>query len=488
MTSPSGDAPSLGARAARGAVTIAIATGAGQAIALGTSVLLAQLLGPAEFGMVALANLLLAFVGPFHDSGLATAFVARTGDARADGASLAWGTIASGIVGALLVVAVAPLVAQVFEQPMLADVTRVLALTFALRGIAAAPLAVALRELAFGRRAAVGFIGTVAESGVSIAFALHGAGVWALVAGQVGGGIATAVAAWMLAPWRPWGAFSATRLWEMSRYGRHIVLGNSLGFLGSYLDNIVVGRALGVDALGVYGAAFKWGRLPAFALGTVVSPVAFPSYVTVRDDPARLQRAYLRLVRTITTIALPAEVGLALVAGRFVETLYPPAWASMVTPLQIFAGFGLVNAIVGTTGDVFKAANRPGWIAAIGGVHLPALALGLYLLIGRGPTGAAAALTVAALASGIVAVPLALRVLGISVGRFLAALAPQSLATAIMAAVVVAVDAALPSGSMPALGLVVVAGALAYLAALALLDDAWLRELVPARGTFRIGR
>jgi PST family polysaccharide transporter len=91
----------------------------------------------------------------------------------------------------------------------------------------------------------------------------------------------------------------------MSHYSRHVVLGNSLGFLGSYLDNIVVGRALGTGALGVYGAAFRWGRLPAFALSMVVSPVAFPSYVSVRDDPARFRRAYVRLLRTITRSRSP---------------------------------------------------------------------------------------------------------------------------------------------------------------------------------------
>jgi len=488
MTEPIPDPRPLGARAALGAATIAVVSAVGQAIALGTSLVLARLLVPGDFGTVALANLLLAFVGPLHDSGLATAFVARNDQPREDAATLAWGATASGIAAALLVAAIAPLVARAFDAPALTDVTRALSLTFALRGLAAAPLAILLRELAFGRRAATTLAGTVTESTVSIAFAFHGAGPWSLVFGQIGGGLATALTAWAVAPWRPWGAFSATRLWQMSRYGRHVVLGNALGFAGSYLDNIVVGRTLGVGALGVYGAAFKWGRLPALSLSTVVSPVAFPSYVSVRDDPPRLQRAYLKLVRTVTSITLPAEVGLALVAARFVDTLYPSAWAGMVVPLQIFAAFGLINSIVGTTGDVFKASNRPGWIAAIGFVHLPALALFLYLFVARGPAGAAAALTLASLASGAVAVPLALRVLGISARRFLAALLPQAIATAVMTAVVLPVNGALPTGSIPALGLVCVVGTIAYLATLIVVDGEWVRELVPRRGAWRVGR
>jgi PST family polysaccharide transporter len=134
----------------------------------------------------------------------------------------------------------APLVAIAFGEPALTDVTRALAVTFAFRGIAAGPLAVLMRELAFDRCAVTTLGGTIVESATSITCAYHGAGAWALVAGQIAGAAAIAGLAWLVAPWRPWGTFSFARLWEMSRYGRHVVTANSLGFLGAYLDNIVV--------------------------------------------------------------------------------------------------------------------------------------------------------------------------------------------------------------------------------------------------------
>jgi PST family polysaccharide transporter len=99
MSSESDAAP-LGVRAARGAAALAVGSMLGQAIALGTSLVLARLLSPADFGLVAMANLLLAFVGPLHDSGLATAFVARGTHAREYAATLAWGTTGSGLLGA----------------------------------------------------------------------------------------------------------------------------------------------------------------------------------------------------------------------------------------------------------------------------------------------------------------------------------------------------------------------------------------------------
>jgi len=474
---PANEIP-LGVRAARGAASLAIASSLAQLIALGTSVVLARLLSPGDFGLVAMANLLLAFVGPLHDSGLATAFVARSERAHDYAATLAWGASGSGILAALLTAAAAPLVALAFGEPALTDVTRALAITFALRGAAAAPLAVLTRELAFNRRAVTTLAGTLAESVVSITSAIGGLGPWALVAGQIAGAGTTTVAAWLVAPWRPHGRFSPARLWEMSRYSRHVVAANSLGFLGSYLDNIAVGRVLGATALGIYGAAFRWGRLPALALSTVVSPVAFPSYVALRADAERFRSAYLRLVRTITSVTLPAQAGLFLLAPLFVRALYPPQWEGMVLPLRIFAVFGIVNSIVATTGDVFKAANRPGWIAAIAGVHLPVLGIGLWLLLPRGAGGAAAALTLAAIASGAVAVPLALRVLGLSARRFIAALAPQTAATLVMMLVVLAAELALaPVRPLIALAALTLVGAVAYAVVLVLVDGRWVREL-----------
>ena len=246
-------------------------------------------------------------------------------------------------------------------------------------------------------------IAALTEGISALVLALRGAGYWSLVGAQLARATVTGVAAWWLAPWKPLGWFAWARFREMARFGRHMVAGNLLGLLGSYLDNIVVGRWLGAEALGLYGTAFRWGRLPAQALGTTANQVAFPSYVAVQAEPARLKAAYLRVLHTVSTLALPASLGLLVIAPVLVATLYPPRWAGMVAPLQIFAIFGLVNALVATTGDVFKAAGRPGWIPGLAVVHLPSLAVALWFLTAYGPAGAASGLLLATLVSGAVA-------------------------------------------------------------------------------------
>jgi hypothetical protein len=150
----------------------------------------------------------------------------------------------------------------------------------------------------------------------------------------------------------------------------------------------------------------------------------------------------------------------------------------MVAPLQIFAVFGLVNALVATTGDVFKAAGRPGWIPALAIVHLPSLAAGLWYLTAYGPAGAASGLLLATFVSGAVALTAALRLLGVSVREVAGTVAPPAGAALLMAAVVYALR--LPLATAPglvALFVLVASGVLVYGAALRLLGRECWHEL-----------
>ena len=482
--------PSLGRLAARGAAWIAFSFGASQMIAMASNLLLARVLSPQDFGLVAMANLLLAFVGPFHDSGLLPAFVARKDAVRESAATIAWSTPVTGLAVAAVTVLAAPLAGVLFARSDVVPVMRVLALVFVLNGLAVAPLAVISKELAFRSKATVGIVGALAEGVCGIALALRGAGYWSLVGAQLARATVTGVAAWWLAPWKPLGRFVWARFREMARFGRHMVAGNLLGLLGSYLDNIVVGRWLGAEALGLYGTAFRWGRLPSQALGTTANQVAFPSYVAVQAEPARLKAAYLRVLHTVSTLALPASLGLLVIAPDLVATLYPPRWAGMVGPLRIFAIFGLVNALVATTGDIFKAAGRPGWIPGLAIVHLPSLAAALWFLTAYGPAGAASGLLLATVVSGTVALTAAFRLLGVSFRELATTLGPPAGAALVMATVVDVLRGTLASvPGLVALLVLAIVGVLVYAAALRLLGrERWDELVATARDAISRGQ
>ncbi len=478
LDSGSRPARGLAGRAAQGAAWIGLSLAATQGIQLVTHVILASLLSPADYGLVAIASLTLAFLGPFHDSGLEAALIARRDEVREAASTVAWTTPFTGLLAWAAAATAAPLVAWLFEQHAVVPILRVLALDFVLRGLSIAPLAILTKELALRSRAMANVAGSLAMALVGISLAVAGAGCWALVAGHLAGTLTTGAAAWLLVPWWPRGGFHRQRLRELVHFGRHLVAGNVLGFIGSYLDTIAVGRVLGSAALGVYTTSFRWGCLPSRTLSLITNQVAFPTYVLLHEDRPRWQAAYLRVVRLVTTISFPSALGLALVAPALVHALYPERWEGVIAPLRVFAFFGLVSSLVGTTGDVFKAGGRPGWIPGLLAVRLPALVLLLWLLIGYGTSGAALALVLAAVASGSVALLAGLRVIGLPVRALLRAIAPQALAAACMAAVVASVTQVL-FACPPALILAVqvLVGAAAYLGALALLAPQALADI-----------
>src|SRR5262249_44838312 len=184
---PTSAAPPLGRRAARGAAWIASSFGATQVVAMTSNVLLAHVLSPQDFGLVAMANLLLAFVGPFPDSGLLPAFVARTDAIRESASTIAWSTPVTGLGVAATAVLAAPLAGALFGRPDVVPVMRVLALAFVLNGFAVAPLAVISKELAFRTKATVAVAAALTEGTVGIVLALRGAGYWSLVGPQLAG-------------------------------------------------------------------------------------------------------------------------------------------------------------------------------------------------------------------------------------------------------------------------------------------------------------
>jgi O-antigen/teichoic acid export membrane protein len=247
---------------------------------------------------------------------------------------------------------------------------------------------------------------------------------------------------------------------------------NLLGMVNDRVDNWITGAVLGPSALGMYAMAFRLAALPRAGFTFVVSRVLFPAMTTLQDDARRLRATYLRGLHWVAACAVPASLGLVLLAPDLVRAVLGPRWEGTIVPLRILAGFGLLAALSATTGDVFKATGRSGLIFRIGLVHSAVLWLGLAALAGRGVAWVAAAVSLAALSSSTVAFTCVLRTLDLGPGALWRAVWTPLAAAAAMAAVVLAARMLLPPGAALALGVLPVVGALAYAAATAVLAPA----------------
>lgn len=415
MTAADQERDDLDTKIMRSSAWAVLGYGGANALALLTTLVLARLLLPNDFGVVALALALLAVAQIAQESGLGAALIVYRGDLRRAAASV---SIFSPLVALGLYVvffAAAPIAADFFDEPRLTNVLRVMSLVLVLRGLTIMPLALLEREMRFGPVTAIELGAGVAQATTAIALAFADAGLWSLVVGQLAFAGAKALLAWSLSPVWP-SPFEARRetLRELMRYGRHVGVANLINYGNANSQGIVVGRVLGATSLGYYTIASRLAYMPVNVIGNIVGRGVFAALSRVRDDPARFRQIWLENVQRLALLSTPAAIGVALVAEPFVVTLLGEVWRPVIVPLQILALNGVVGAFSATSGEVFQALHRPKLRVLAESTYLmliiPALFIGAHW---HGIVGAATAFVLVNGVFGILVVASLVRLLGV---------------------------------------------------------------------------
>ena len=329
-------------------------------------VVLARLLSPADFGIVGAALILIGFSAIFSQLGLGPALVQRRDlEPRhiqtAFAASLTFGLLLAGLLWVT-----APAIARFFHIEGSVDVLRALAWIFPVKGLSGVAECLVQRDLRFRWLATRDVISYALGYGlVGIVLAWAGWGVWALVAAQI---TQTALNTAILLSFRPpalrplpsWRAFV-----ELMDFGVGFTVARVANFLANQGDNIVVGRMLGPQALGIYTRAYQLMAVPTTLFGDVLDRVLFPTMAKVQGDPPRLSAAYLQAVASIALVMLPLGVVMTVLAPEFIIVLLGPKWIDVIPPFQVFAigllfrtSYKMSDSIARATGAVYRRAWR----------------------------------------------------------------------------------------------------------------------------------
>jgi len=467
----------------RGSAWLALSYGGGQVVSLLSTAVLAHLLTPGEFGLVALASIAVVALSMLQESGLGLAVIRRRTEVEeAAGSAFAF-TLAMGAVLYGLAVACSPLAAWLFHEPRLTSVMPVLMLLLPLRALGTIPGALIEREIAFGRRARGEVAGVGAQALTAIPLAALGFGVWSLVLGQLANQAMQTGIFWLLAPFHP--SLRRARwqtLRELGRFGRPVTIGNVVSLVDGNLDTIVAGRIVGAGGVGFYALAWRLCNLPATGLAYIVGRVMFPAYAALQESKQEFREAFLTNLRRVALVSLPTGLVILLATKPIVVGIFGAPWGPAVAPLRILAVFGIIRSFAGATGAVFQAAGRPQLVYQISLWHLGVLVVSLLLLAPPfGIKGVATAVTVAAFASFLPSYWFALRILELRPERLAAELARPTacsvpLAAALLAVVVLA--GRLAVGAQLALALAV--AALVYTATVAVAGRAEVRTIAAA--------
>ncbi|MBN1478131.1 oligosaccharide flippase family protein [Candidatus Sumerlaeota bacterium] len=359
----------LRATAYRGIKWSALAAYAGRFARLITLLILMALLDEGEFGVLAIASIVIVVSQVFCEAGVGQALIWHRGK-HSDDPSVAMDTgfvIVSvmNLTVITLMVLAAPWVAAFFNEPRAIPVIRVLLLAMALSSLTIVPRSMLERDLRFKRAVLPEVIPAIASGFVSIPLAILWHSVWALVAGQLTSAVIRLVLYAWAAGWRPRGRYDRQVGRDLLLYAVPLLGVALIGVFVLIIPSGTIGHLLGTEALGVFEIANRIASFPFFAIIYVVGRVMFPLYTRLRDDRQQLGMAIAETMKLIALTAAPLCIGLAVVIPAAELVVFQGKWWALPIPLALMLIRALQRAAGSVTGDALKAIGRPGLLQLV---------------------------------------------------------------------------------------------------------------------------
>ena len=316
-----------------------------QGIQFVISIILARLLMPEEFGLIAMLAIFMAVAQSFLDSGFGSALIQKQDVTHIDECSIFYFNIFVGFVASGLLCMAAPWIAGFYNQPLLVPLTCALSLNLIINAVGLVQTTLLTKHIDFKTQLKVSVIATVLSGTIGVTMAFNGFGVWSLVAQSLSSNFFRTALLWVFNTWRPSLVFSFTALREMFAFGSHLL---ASGLLNTVFQNIylmVIGKLFSPIALGFYSRAKGLQQLPVGNISGIVSRVTFTVFSSVQDDKPRLKRGVRKALTMLVMINFPMMVGLAIVAKPLVLVLLTEKWAPCIPYLQLLCVVGMLYPV-----------------------------------------------------------------------------------------------------------------------------------------------
>lgn len=420
-------------QAALGAFWGTVERAATQGISFIVVLILARILGPANFGLVTLAATIALFGQMLLGETFSQALIQQRHLEPAHSSSLFWVLLGAGTAATAVVFAAAGWLAAIFSQPDIEPILRALSPLLLFSAIQAIPNALFRRELDFRALAAASTSGTFLGGVIGVALAFLGFGPWSLVANLLVQNAVITAAIWRQSPFRPQWLYSHRHLRELWSYGQYTFLLRIAAFTANQGPRIIVGYIFGAAALGAFSLGLRIVEITCQLLSLPAANVVIPVVAKIRHDTARLERAILGATQLAAMVAVPAFVGLALIAPFAVPFIFGAQWMASIPIVQILAFYGIVFTCGLIWTSIIGGLGRPDISLVITSVAAVVSVTVLVLMSRWGVTAASAAFVV----RGYVSLPflplLIARLTGISAWKQYRVFGPIALAAIILA-------------------------------------------------------
>lgn len=332
-----------------------------QAINLGVFVLLARLLEPSAFGLVAMAGVFVHIFNILVDQGLPSALIQREELEPEHSDTAFWLVLCFGCVLTAAGILLSHPIARAFRTPELQPIVALLAWNFLIHAFSSVQQALLSRAFQFKLLALRSFGAAVVGGAVAVVLALMGFGPRALVAQVLATSLAGVVLLWSVAGWRPRLRFSRRHARELLGFGVNVVGIRLLNATSRRSDDLLIGYFLGPVALGYYTIAYKIFKVMVEVFTKIVSRVALPAFASVQADHARASAMFCQAVKLSSLLSFPMFVGVGVLAPELVPVMFGERWMASVPVMQVLSLMGMLQAVHLVTNQAIIGMGRPGW-------------------------------------------------------------------------------------------------------------------------------
>ena len=298
-------------------------------------IILARLLSPEDFGVIAMPLVFLAVAQCFIDSGFSGALVRKPDLTEDDLSTAFYFNIGVGVVAYVVLFFSSPLIADFYDKPILADLLKVTALATLFNPLCAVQQAILTKKIDFKTQAVITFSGAIVSGVVGLVMAYSGFGVWSLVCQQVGGYAIRTILLWTLGGWAPkrrWSWKSFHYLWG---YGSKMLASGLLDTTYNNIYPLVIGKFFSASVLGNYSRAGQFAGFPSSGLTGILQRVTFPVLSCIQNEDERLARSYRKILKVSAFVIFPMMLMLSAIAAPLVHVLLTDKWEGCIILLQI---------------------------------------------------------------------------------------------------------------------------------------------------------
>ena len=319
---------------------------------------LARLLTPSEYGIMAIITIFIAVSNSIVDSGFSNALIRKTDAKRVDYNTV---FIFNLIVSAVLYVVLfflAPAISVFFREPLLVDVMRVIGWVLLINALAIIPRTLFVKEVNFKTQTKVSLIASVSSGVIGIGMAFSGMGVWSLVGQQLSRQLLNTLFLWVYCKWRPVWEFSVQSFKELFGFGSKLLLSGLLDTVFKEIYSLVIGRCYTAAQLGQYTRASQFNQIFSSNLTSVIQRVSYPVLSSIQDEPERLREAYRKVIKSTMLITFACMLGLAAVAKPLIILLIGEKWLPAVGFLQIICFSGMLYPLHAINLNILQVKGR----------------------------------------------------------------------------------------------------------------------------------